>query len=326
MDNIGFKLPDLIIESVLREGFQILRKNPQHIDSIMASLKQPYNEKKYGQTEINKIKDYFTNKEISIVHSFADVSAKVPCISIQLTADVEMENRTGLSDIAGQLEEGLDDDSLSGLPPITRESLTIIDTIVVTSYDSVTGAISVSPATDLSEAQAGLQFRDASGNNTLIEAVDELNSKIYVVEGSDIDVSNFCQVVSALETRRFEKKFTREKQSLIVGVHSKNRLMAIYIYIIVKYILHAKKKDIHSRGLELPTFAGSDFTRNLEHMADIVHTRFLTVTGQLQETWVDILGPLEDSEIVNVGVKVDKDVADNEELDRLDQTIQVTDE
>ena len=49
MDNsgIGFKLPDLIIESVLREGFAILRKNPQHIESIMAQLKVSYLEKKW---------------------------------------------------------------------------------------------------------------------------------------------------------------------------------------------------------------------------------------------------------------------------------------
>lgn len=325
MDNIGFKLPDLIIESVLREGFQLLRKNPQHIESIMASLKLSYNDKKYGQTEINKIKDYFVKKEVSIVHSFNDVESKAPCISIQLTSDVEMENRTGLSDLAGQFEEGLDDSSLSGLPPITRESLVIADQLVPSSYNDKTGAINIMTG-DLSNVRAGLQFRDAAGNNTPVEAVDEANSVIYVASGSTIDISNFCQVVSALETRRFEKKFTREKQSLLVGVHSKNRLMALYLYTIVKYILHAKKKDIHSRGLELPTFAGSDFTRNLEHMADIVHTRFLTVTGQIQESWVDILGPLEDAEIVDVGVKVDKDELGNDALGLTESTIQVDEE
>lgn len=325
MTNIGFKLPDLIIQSVLQDGFRILRQNPTHIDSILASLRLPYNEKKYGQTEIDKVKTFFSTKEISIVHSFNDVAANAPAISIQLTSDVEMENRAGFSDQAGQIEEGIGDSSFSGLPPITQESLVISDGLVPSSYNSQTGAIQIMTG-DLSEAQSGLQFRDASGKNTKIEGVDEANSILYVLAGSTVDVSNFCQVVSSLTTRRFETKFIREKQSLLVGVHSKNRLIALYIYTIVKYILNAKRKDIHSRGLELPTFAGSDFTRDLSKMADILHTRFLTVTGEVCETWIDILGPLEEGELVEVAVQVDKDVAGNEELGLTESTVQVIEE
>jgi len=100
MSEIGFKLPDLILESVLREGFALLRKTPAHIETILSSLKADYNAKKYGQNEIDKLKEFFLEKEVAIVHSFSEVNAHDLSVSIQLTADVEMENRTGLADYA----------------------------------------------------------------------------------------------------------------------------------------------------------------------------------------------------------------------------------
>lgn len=325
MDNLGFKLPDLILESVLRDGFQLLRKTPEHIETILKSLKAPHLEKKYGQTEINKLKTFFSEKEVAVVHSFSEVNAYDLSVSIQLTADVEMENRTGLSDYAGKVTEQLGENQFSGLEPITEQSLVISDNIVPSGFNTNTGALNVMSG-DLSKAVTGLQYNDASGVNHEIQGVDPDNSVIYLLEGATVDITNFGQIKSAIESRDFEVKYTREKQSLLLGVHAKNRLTALYLYIIVKYILNAKRKDIHKRGLELPTYTGSDFTRDLSHLADIVHTRFLTVTGQLCETWIDILGPLDQAEIVDVIVKVDKDDCDNEQLGRTESTVQVSEE
>ena len=324
-ENIGFKLPDLILESVLREGFQLLRKTPAHIETILSSLNFDYNRKKYGQPEIDKLKEFFLKKEVAIVHSFSEVNAHDMSVSIQLTADVEMENRTLLSDYGGKVTEGLGENQFSGLDPITSESLVVEDAIVPSGYASGTGIISISVG-DFTDINSGLVFKDASGAEHSIIGVDETNSKIYVKPGSIVDVSDFCQVISKLESRDFEVRATREKQSLILGIHAKNRLTALYLYIIVKYIINAKRVDIHKRGFELPTYSGSDFTRDLSHLADIVHTRFITVTGQICETWVDILGPLEQAEIVEVGIVVDKDVVGNEELGRTDATIKVSEE
>ena len=325
MEKIGFVLPDLVVESVLVEGFQILRRYPDKIDTILSCLSESYNEKKYGQNEINKLKEFFSKKEVAIVHAFSECNAHDLSISIQLTSDIEMENRALLSDYAGKVTEGLGENQYSSTAPITAQSLIIVDNLVPSSFNSLTGAINIM-AGDLSEVQSDLHFQDASGVKHKILGVDDSNSVIFVEPGSDVDVSDFGQVVSQITSRDFEVHSTREKQSLILGVHSKNRLTALYLYVIVKYILNAKRVDLHKRGFELPQYSGSDFTRDLSHLADVVHTRFITVTGQVCESWVDILGPLEQAEIIDVGLLVDKDVAGNEELGLTKSTVQVADE
>lgn len=325
MDKLGFILPDLVVESVLRDGFQLLRKTPEHIETILKSLNSDYNAKKYGQNEINKLKEFFVKKEISIVHSFAEVNAHDMSVSIQLTADTEMVNRALLSDYAGKVTEELNENQYSGLDPITSESLVVADSLVPSSFTATTGAINIMTG-DLDSVTSDLFYKDAAGNEHKILAVDETNSVIYVEPNSSVDVTNFGQVVSKLDSRDFEVRTTREKQSLLLGIHAKNRLTALYLYIIVKYILNAKRVDLHNRGLQLPTYSGSDFTRDLSHLADIVHTRFITITGEICESWIDILGPLDQAEIVEVGLTVDKDRADNEELLRTDATIKVSEE
>jgi hypothetical protein len=324
LSNIGFVLPDLILEHILREGFQVLRQNPQHVDVIMSFMKQDWVLKKYGQTEINKIKKVFSEKEFSIVHAFSDVVANAPCISIQLSSDVEMTNRSGYSDIKGKVVEGVGENQYSGLDPITEESLVLVDLLVPSSYNPVTG-IMILGSGDMSSIQSGHIYRDASGNPHTIQGVDENTFSLFFLKNSDIDISNYGKIVSALNTRTFQTYTTREKQSLLLGMHSKNRLMALYLYTIVKYILHAKKRDLIKRGFDLPTMAGSDFTRDLDHMADIVHHRFLTVSGEVCENWVDIFGAQEQAEIFEATVLVDQDVADNEDLELTESTIQVVD-
>ena len=98
---MSFKLPDLIVESILRDGFEAARRYPDTLDDVFESLTMPYASRKYGQTEIEKIKKIIQNKEVSIVHSFNMIAANLPCISIQLSDDRESTDRAHMGNYRG---------------------------------------------------------------------------------------------------------------------------------------------------------------------------------------------------------------------------------
>ncbi len=97
--------------------------------------------------------------------------------------------------------------------------------------------------------------------------------------------------------------------------------MCKYLYTLVKYVLLSRKRDLISRGLILATFQGSDFTRNMEMQGDITYSRFLTISGKVQDYWRGDQVALIDN--VEVTVLVDKDELDSEDLELDELSVQI---
>lgn len=317
---MSFYMPDLIVESVLRDGFAVLKRNPDLIDKIFSSLTESFADKKYGNKELKRIKEQLLKKDWSFVHSFGEVEANLPCVSIQLGNENEAKDMAVLEDFEGdEVEEITDPDQLAALVKISD--------ITPSFYDMETGTIFVDDSVDLSKIYKNLVFVDGSGTEfDIVGGIDNtLGQKQFMVDPeSDVDISSAGLIKSGINYTQFATRGVHSDVQILLGVHTKDALLTKYFYVLVKYFLIARKKSLIERNFICSSYQGSDFTRNLKYAADIVYTRFLTLTGKVEDDFSSELEAIFDN--IDVRVTVQRAVATNAELGREDLTIQVEDD
>lgn len=277
----GFNIPELIIESLIRDGIQNVRDDETIIDDIFAQLTRSYASRKYGQTEIDKIKTMIA-KEIAVVFSYNEVDAKVPCFSIMIGSDNEDKRRAHLNDHYEEIiEEITDADEL--------EALHRVDDITVLSYDPLSGKVLVSDATDLSSIYKGMLFVDAdSAEHTILGGINNAigDKSFFIQKNDEVDFSTPTSFIkSNLDYKQYEVKGLTSDIQLIIGAHSKDALTTKYLYILLKYFIFSRKADMIKRGIVVSSYNGSDFNRDSQFVGDHVFTRFLTVSGKVDDLW-----------------------------------------
>lgn len=316
---MAFLLPDLIIESTLREGFENIRRDSSVIDDIFNDLVSLPIYKKYGEKELNKIKKIFENKEISVIHSFPANDAVLPCVSIQLLPSNENVRRAVLDDFWKQDQTNKTPEELSA--EIKVASLLILD------YDPNSGTVDIDDSNDLTNVHANQILEDVDGNEfKILGGVDNTTGakKVIIQKSAEINISGPAIIKSMFTTNSFEVRTNVEQVALLLGIHSKEALQTKYMFNILKYIIESRKADLINRGFQLATYEASDFSQNPEYAADFVYSRYLTVSGMIENSWnSDKVIPID---LIDLAVKVSKDKATNEDLGKQDQTIQVEDE
>lgn len=328
---MAFCLPDLVVESVIRQGLATLRAEPRYVDYVFKSLTYSYLADKYGQAEIDKIKTMIADKSIAIVHAFHLSNAHTHSISIQLSSDIENQRLAHLDDFEDDVVEAITD-------PVELAALVKLVDVVSISYDMENGIITLDPSTDLSEIHAHQLFIDASDIEHSISSVIDTPTikQLLVVPGSDVDISDFGSIKSSVDYKQYEQRGVIGDQQILIGVHSVDALTAKYLYMLLKYILISSKKELIQRNFLVSSYQGSDFTRNLQYQGDVRFTRFLTLTGKVEDDFRSDevipleyigLGSLTGGNVVGTqspaGILVEGDVATTEDIGKEDQTIQI---
>ena len=277
----GFILPELIIESIIRDGLDNVRQDPTIIDSVFAQLTRSYNSRKYGSAEITKIKA-LVRKEIAVMFSYHEVDAKVPCYSIMVGTDNEDKRRAHLSDDYEEVSEQIAD-------PDELEALHRVDNLVVTAFDPTTGKVTVDSSTNLSMIYRGMIYVDSANvEHDIISGIsNQPGDKFFFINKADeVDFSdNTGYIKSSLDYKQYEVKGVTGDVSLVIGAHSKDALTTKYLYILLKYFILSRKKDMIKRCFYLASYNGSDFGRDSAFVGDQVFTRFCTITGKVDDTW-----------------------------------------
>lgn len=277
---LGFNMPELIVESIIRDGFQNVLADLTIIDRLFSQLTRSYNNTKYGQAEIDKIKALIA-KPIAVVYDYGEVDSHNMSYSIMLGSDDEDKRRAHIGDFAEEKRELITD-------PIKLAALVRVPPFTATSYDPSTGIVRVPDIVDLSTAYKGLLFIDNAGApHDLIGGIDNTpGNKMFVIgKNDDVDLGGPVEIKSFLDYEEFEVNQLTSDIKLVVGVHSKDALTTKYLYLLLKYFIFTRKFDMISRGLYVSSFNGSDFTRDATYQGDKVYTRFLTVSGKVDDRW-----------------------------------------
>jgi hypothetical protein len=277
---LGFVIPELIIESLIRDGIQNTISDPRIIDDLFSGLTKSYN-RKYGSAEIAKIKALL-QKEIAIVYSYNQVDQKPITISIMIGSDTEAKNLARI----GDYEEGITEEIAN---PTELQALHRVNNLQVTAYDPNSGQVSVVDGTDLSVVYANMIYVDSIGTeHDIVGGIDNTpGSKMFHVnKGDEVDFSNASGYIrSSLDYKVYEVRGVTGDVNMVLGVHSKDALTTKYLYVLLKYWILSRKFDMIKRGLFLASYSGSDFNRDQQFIGDQVYTRFLTITGKVEDTW-----------------------------------------
>jgi len=103
-------LAQVALHRVIQEGVQLIKENPDVLDTLFQYYKGPLIDKDYGQPYIDKIKVWFMNTKIPVVQAWSMNVAQVPQIAIKLASESEDESKAAIGDHFGE-----DDDSNIGV-------------------------------------------------------------------------------------------------------------------------------------------------------------------------------------------------------------------
>lgn len=314
-----FVQSELIVESLIREGLQNIRNDLDIVDEVFDQLKTLPISPKYGENEITKIRNFIANTPISIVHSYHIVESNIPCISIQLLSASELTDRAVLDDFADDKTRDMSQDEL--------DEQIIVSPVLMLSYDTNSGIIEIDDSVDLTEVHMNQILEDNDGTEfTILGGVDNTpgQKQLIIQKNAEIQLVGPALVKTIFTKIQFEERTNIERETLLIGVHTKESKLTKYLYTLLKYIIESRKLDLIRRNFLLASYEGSDFTRDSGYTADIIFTRFLTVTGEIRNNWnADKVTPID---LIDLDIRVSKDVATNEQLDREDQTIKVTED
>lgn len=280
---MSFVLPDLVIESVIRDGFVNIENDPAILDDVFKELTFLYADRKYGLAEIQRIKDYFTGPEktnVAIVHAYSEAAAKSPSISIQLGSDNESKE-VYLDDFEEDLMEDITD-------PTELEALVKVDSLIPDAYDATTGKVDIPDGTDLTNVYSGYIYVDGSDAEFVIQGgISEVTGDkfFFIPKGSNPDIINAGSIKSPLDFTKTEIRGSHHDVQVLLGVHTKEPLITKYLYTLVKYFLKSRKESLIRRGFIASTMSGSDFDKDKQYLGDQVTTRFLTVSGKVEDDW-----------------------------------------
>lgn len=317
-------LPDLILETVIRDGLELVRREPQRLERIFGTMEGKSLQTKYGKKELNSIIKWIDNNEISIVQSFSHVNTNLPSISIQLMSDDEAIGYTSLGDYKRQETVKYDE-----CDPNSKQVAVIIEEVTPTGYCPMSKLINIDDSVDLSTIHPNLIFKDTAGNEFNIEAISDIPGDQFLIlcpksDVADPDITGPGSIISSINSSVYEVKGTIENSTLMVGVHTKERLATIYLFNILKYFFLARKEELEANCINLSTFSGSDFSRNLDVNEPVFH-RFFQFKSVLEQEWrgdeLDQIDWFNLKTIVQDQDPISK--LDNEDLDLENSTIQV---
>jgi len=314
---MSFKLPDLIVESIIRDGLNNARRDETVIEDVFQDLTLSFASKKYGQAEIEKIKTVIRNKEVSVVHAFAINNITNPCISIHLSEDFEEESQAPMGGYQRNFTQPF-------TSPEKLAALVRVPSFTPTSYDSAVGTVYVPDGVNLAAVHKNLLFVDTDKNEFYILGGinNELGAKQFLIEaGATPTIGAGCEIKSSIDYDQFLQRGNAERTAIVLGIHTQEALLTKYLYTLVKYFILSRKRDMITRGFQLNNYSGSDFQRNQDFEANNVFSRHITLSGLVLHDWRSDKVQLIDN--VDVRVKVPKDKLGNVALGLTDQTIQV---
>lgn len=269
---MGFLMTELVVESVLRDGFKRLKDSIDTSNDIVAQIFSPLKEahlSEYYERDIPEIKRILLNEDIPISQGYSLDSMAKRFISINLLNSSESENLAYFSDHQGTEEEAI-------TPSV------IVTTFTADSYDSATGVVVMNTADpDLSNVRIGQNLVDGAGNSfSIIGGITNLSGDKRVSIATDQTVTlSGCSIQSNVAVRVYPVNSVKEQESLLITVAAEKdqTLMAKYLFTLVKYLLLSNKDLMLARGLAISTYSGSDFKR-LEYLPENMFARFLTIS------------------------------------------------
>jgi hypothetical protein len=309
---MGILIPELIIESVFRDGIDLIRKHPEKLDDLLGVYNTEWLEQQYGQKTINRIKTHIAENPIPIFFSWSDVPSNVPCITISSYQNDELQEDAYLNDYGWTEDTDTDPE--------------VITTVTApTSYNTITGWLEFNPATaNITSVNLGHLFKDGGNTTyTLYSIIDETTRKaVNVGTGQSPDLINAGSFIGHVDFYRERFHEVMVEHQLSVSIHTEDPFYTKNLNYLLQYLLLSEKTRITQRGFMLSTFNSTEFARDQEKLPEHIYTQSIEVWGRTCFSWKLARETIAN----NVGgqIKVPKDIYPREGGDTL--TVTTSDE
>ena len=100
-------MPQIGVQKILENGMAGIKGNLALIDEIFGYLNEDYLVSDYGPTYTAKIKSWFAQTKVPVLHAWSFNAERIPCISVHLAQESEDESKAAMGDIWGMDENGM---------------------------------------------------------------------------------------------------------------------------------------------------------------------------------------------------------------------------
>ena len=281
-DIIGIFQGDLIIKTAIELAIEDMRKNPWLIEDVFASLNEnPILAKRYGMKEIDRAKEFILNTNISIYMHHRIDKMEYPCITISIGASSEDKDLKTLGDQSVAFE---DYDPQEIGKPIKY----IVPPFKPTSYDKDLGIVEI--PTDIPQYRyvgEGMLLADPKTGNAWVIRGKAGTNGIQIDSGTRLPKGELVIIPQYHYYRaRRERAISQETYNIGCHVHGDPSLL-IFLYSVVKYGLFRYREGLlEYNNFQLSSLSSTDMIRNDAMDIENVFSRWITLTGQVEESWV----------------------------------------
>lgn len=273
---------DVFFRRIIELTLNDIRENDWLLDDILSDfVLDPMLSGIYGQKEINNAKKWFQDNEISVFLPHRMDLEKMPCVTISIGSNSEDKSLARLADTTPFVETYDASD-------IGKTIQYVVEPFTIVSYEQITGLIEVPESVDLTTVQPGMVVVNPT-NGTGYVIVKKDAAGIYIAEGTALTAIQ-VGILPQYMIYRARREIATFQERITIGCHvhgDPNSLL--WLYSIMMYgLLRYREGALESRNFQLSNIETSDMVRNQnwESIGENVYSRFITISGQVENTWV----------------------------------------
>lgn len=272
---------DVIIKTAIELGLEDLKKNPWIIEDIFSDfIENPFLKKKYGMKEIDRAKEFFFNNKIHIfLHHRLD-KEEFPCVTIGVGQSIEDGSLATLGDMTPFVNE-LDPSDIN--KPLTF----IVPSFVPQSYDKPTGTLTMPESEGYQYISEGMILVDVDTGSGFIVRGKLAPNKILITPDTELNGTNYA-IAPKYQFYRARNERIISQETYTIGCHAHgDPSTLLFLYAVVKYcLLRYREGLLEYNNFQLSTITSSEMLENSEFTSDKVYSRYITLRGQAEETWL----------------------------------------
>lgn len=272
---------DVIIKTAIELGLEDLKKNPWIIDDIFSDfIENPFLKQKYGMKEVQRAKEFFFNNKIHIfLHHRLD-KEEFPCVTIGVGSSSEDKSLATLADYSPFVQE-LDPSEIN--KPLSF----IVPSFIPKSYDQASGTLTLSTTENFEYISEGMILVDIDTGSGFIVRGKKSPDKILITPETELNGTNYA-IAPKYQFYRARSERIISQETYNIGCHAHgDPSTLLFLYAIVKYcLLRYREGLLEYNNFQLSTIASSEMVENNNFGQDNVYSRYITLTGQAEETWL----------------------------------------
>ena len=281
---MGIFQSDMAIKTAIELSIEDMRKNPWLLDDILSDcINNPYLKDKYGQKQIDSMKEWFQNNQIDIYMSERNDKNNFPCITITLGSSNEKDDMKHMADLSTE--------TVTLYPQNIKKPIPfIVKPFAFTSYDPSTGILTVDDT---------LPGMDRVFPSMLVVNPDNGNAYIIqdIIPGGLVLEPNLSITATRLAivpkfqyyTARREHTFFQESYSVKCYSHGDPQVL-LWLWSITLYsILRYRESMLEAQGFSQVLVSNSEMSISQEFSSEggeIVWMRTISLSGMTENSWI----------------------------------------